>query len=646
MESQQKTIQPTQIDDVSASELQAAETAVNTLLVAVKNACLYPEDHAVCQHSISHTFTQIDNFIKDYSNLRITVNQNQFLYEEKVIHHALPDSSNLAFIFFRDGILWLEFQQGLKIEEIKELFQLINHYKNPQEEAEGDLVTALWEADFAHISYAAADINPDPDIFFDFPLFQVSNNAGHGGCQVEITSGTGMAAAAAIADQKNSGQQFQPQGEKSRITNTATRISSLAAGIPQQEAGKRIYGHGNGPQVSQSFSRPDTDQEQNTDKKRSSKSLGIAVPLLQVEPHLWTLTAEEEKTLQEMVAEEEQRARLENVFDVLASILKIQTDEADFTDILVFLQDEFREALFLRQFSAALHLLRTLRAMYSQKDPSKKWMRPLIARFFITISSPPVLGVLRQIWPEIIEQEPEEQRFVLARICQQLTPVANQTLIPLLAEKTTVQLQQILEKTVQNFATRDLASLTPLLDNQDESVILKLMEIITAIDDPKTTKMLLKLANHHDFQIRKEAIKTLLNREPNLLPKLIHCLDDSHETIRLMMLNHLGRKQHNLAEHLLLEYFTRHTFHADETSHLLNCYQALGHCGSDRCVPFLKKMLLEHSWHIFGKLAMSHREGAALALELLKTEPAAKILKQAARSLNPQIRLACHRAKE
>jgi len=57
-------------------------------------------------------------------------------------------------------------------------------------------------------------------------------------------------------------------------------------------------------------------------------------------------------------------------------------------------------------------------------------------------------------------------------------------------------------------------------------------------------------------------------------------------------------------------------------------------------------MLLEHSWHIFGNLTMGHRKGAALALELLKTEQAAKILKQAVRSLNPQIRLACHKAKE
>ena len=36
METQQQTNQPTQTDDVPASELRAAETAVNTLLMAVK----------------------------------------------------------------------------------------------------------------------------------------------------------------------------------------------------------------------------------------------------------------------------------------------------------------------------------------------------------------------------------------------------------------------------------------------------------------------------------------------------------------------------------------------------------------------------------------------------------------------------------
>jgi hypothetical protein len=642
MESQRKINQTTQTDDVSASELQTAKTAINTLLVAVKNACLYPEDHAVCQHSITHAFNQINNFIKDYNNFKVTVNQNQFLYEGKVIHHAPPDSSNLAFVFYGDGILWLEFQQGLNAEEIKELFQIVNHYKNPQEEAEGDLVTSLWEADFDHISYAAADINPDPDIFLDFPLFRVSNKVENGDYQLDIAAGTGMPASSEFDNQINTRQPFQAENGRNGGSGDKIRGPLIGSGIPRI-AGEKSHGSGTGPQVSLGSG---TDREQGTKKKPRAKSIELAVPLSQAERHLWTLTTDEEEALQQMVAEEEQSSRSGNVFDVLLNILKIQTDEADFAGILSFLQDEFKESLFQRQFPASLHLLQALRIMYAQENQYRKWIHPLIARFFITVSSPPTLQVLKQIWSDVVEHETEPQQLALARICQQLTPVANQTIIPLLAGNAQGQLPQMLEKIVQNFATRDLASLTPLLDNQDESVVLKLIEIIAAIEDQQTTKMLLKLAKHHNFQIRKEAIKTLLNREPTLLPKLIHGLDDAYDTIRLMILNHLSRERHNLAEHLLLEYLAQHKFNANEGNHLRDCYQTLGRCGSGRCIPFLKKMLLEHGWNIFGNLATSHRESAALALYLLKQEEADNVLKQAARSLNPQIRLACRKARE
>ncbi|NIA19181.1 MAG: hypothetical protein GWP07_01945 [Xanthomonadaceae bacterium] len=589
MESRQKTSQDNQPDSVPTGEVEAAKKVINTLLVAVKNACLYPEEHAVCQQSISHVFTRIMTFTSDYGDLKITVKDNCFLYEGREIYQGPEDSSNLAYMFFRDGILWLEFQQGLKAEEIKELFQLINRYKNPQEEAEGDLVTALWEADFAHISYAAADISLDSSFFLNFPQFRINYDAGQEEPQIEIAAGTGMDNSAIHANQKDHGRQTQTQPK--------------------------------------------------------SKHLNTDVPLLQVERHLWKLTAKEEAILQHMIAAEEQRAQLGTVFDVLISILKIQTDEADFVAILTFLQTEFKEALFLQQFSAILHLLQSLRSMYSQANPDKKWVCPLIARFFTAVSSPPTLEVLVQIWPELSGQNPEQQSLFI-QICRQLTPAANQTFIPLLSRKKVGQLQQQLEKIVRQLASRYFSSLTPLLDNQDELVTLKLIDIISGINDSQSTRMLLKLAKHPHSLVRKEAIKILLERETTLLPKLIYCLDDDYEAIRLMMLHHIGRERHQLPEQLLLEYFANHPFHADESNHLLACYKALGRCGSDSCIPFLKKMIWKHGWYAFGGLNKNYRKGAAMALALLKTEQADHLLAKGARSFHPQIRLSCREARE
>jgi hypothetical protein len=639
---QPQTGRPETDGGITATELQTAKTTVNALVVAVKNSCLYPADHAVCRHSISHAFEELNGFTGNYGNLKIIVHQHTFLYEEEVIYEGPADAGNLAYMSFRDGILWLEFQPGLEIDEIKRFFQLVNHYKNLQEEAEGDLVTALWEADFSHIDYGAADINPDPDIFLDFPLFQPHGTVENGEYQLEIAAGIGTIGAGESGSQENA-VPLRPADNRS---TDELKKQFMNQDMPQNNGVSRIDGTENeGPQVSLELVSNDG-QKPGKRRKRNSKSLEIAVPLPQVKHDLWHLTPEEEKRLQQMVAEEQQRSRSGNVFEVLLSILNMQTNENDFAEILSFLQDEFKEALFQRQFPAALNLLQALRAMYARKSPDKKWEPPLIVRFFKTVSSPPTLQVLTQIWPDLIAHGAEVQQRTLARICQQLTPVANQTLIPLLAANEQGPLPEMLKKIIQNFARLDLESLTSLLDSPDDAVVLKTVEVIAAVDDQQTTKMLLKLVQHQSFSIRKEAVKILLNREQNILPKLLHCLDDDHETLRLMMLNHLGRERSNLAEHLLLEYFSQHRFDADEAQHLLNCYQALGHCGSGRSIPFLKKMLLEHGWNIFRGLVATHREGAALALHLLHKKEADTVLEQAAKSLNPQLKMACRKARE
>jgi hypothetical protein len=74
---------------------------------------------------------------------------------------------SLAFLLFRDGIQWLEFETGLDPQEIQEFLKIMHKYKSLQDGAEGDFVTALWEAGFPNIHYKAADIYWDSEPLFD-----------------------------------------------------------------------------------------------------------------------------------------------------------------------------------------------------------------------------------------------------------------------------------------------------------------------------------------------------------------------------------------------------------------------------------------------------------------------------------------------
>ena len=91
---------------------------------------------------------------------------------------------------------------------------------------------------------------------------------------------------------------------------------------------------------------------------------------------------------------------------------------------------------------------------------------------------------------------------------------------------------------------------------------------------------------------------------------------------------------------MLLKYL-RENFAEMDPAHILDCYEALGRCGSNNSIPYLSMILLGQGWNRFigvGKLI--HREGAAIALALLDTWEAKDILLAASKSRFQVIRKA------
>jgi hypothetical protein len=165
-----------QDEGLSAQDIQAIKKITASLTISMKNYSLYPESHEICQNSFTNVKDQLDLFFKNHASLRFDVEANQLLYENETVLQGSPEEGNLPFLLFRDGILWLEFQSGLKLQEIKGFFKILNQYRTFQEEAEGDMVTALWDAGFPHIDYAASDV-----FFEGEPIIDISRlNVGEG----------------------------------------------------------------------------------------------------------------------------------------------------------------------------------------------------------------------------------------------------------------------------------------------------------------------------------------------------------------------------------------------------------------------------------------------------------------------------------
>jgi hypothetical protein len=155
------------------SDQDAAEVArhvISSLLLAVKMSSLYPEDHPLYKTAVTSLQDHLDTFLENYGELEFRVEKNQLLFEDEVVHKGEAKDGDLAFALFRDGITAFVFQDEWEPWEIRLFVEILRKYKSISEEAEGDIVTAMWEAELPHIQYESAEQILEADLETEYSL--------------------------------------------------------------------------------------------------------------------------------------------------------------------------------------------------------------------------------------------------------------------------------------------------------------------------------------------------------------------------------------------------------------------------------------------------------------------------------------------
>jgi hypothetical protein len=95
-------------------------------------------------------------FFQDEKELRLSVDQYQLKWRGETVYDNPEKSESLAFLLYKDGVGELIFQSTLKNDELEQFVDLIKN-----EIASGspqcDIVSRLWQAEFANITYRVFD---------------------------------------------------------------------------------------------------------------------------------------------------------------------------------------------------------------------------------------------------------------------------------------------------------------------------------------------------------------------------------------------------------------------------------------------------------------------------------------------------------
>jgi hypothetical protein len=530
-------------------EWQAAENVLTSLQLARKNYSLYPENHINCSRAMERFWLHLETFLQEHGNLRFELEKDRLVFQGEPILTEPPEDGNLPFTLFRDGIQWLEFQDGVDEKEVKEFLRILNTYRVLSDEPEGDLVTALWEAGLPHIEHHVAD-------FF---------------------------------------WEAEPEAE---------------------------------------FATPPAKEDMNSvlaeEEEQESSEFAAVVS---IDPITLELTPEEEAELQEMVRLEEKRDPTAAYLNaVLDSLLELREKE-NFDPILESLEEEFHDSLARRDYEVTLKILKSLHHVRHICESETTWAIPIIDNFLLTASSSQSLRPLQAAWSEMDTGELEKIKEILLV----LQPEAIHTLGAMLLQTPSLRLQQMLTEVILSLASRDLRPLEAMLDRPEEDLVLKLVQVVASLAGERPTQILSKMVHHSSARVRQTAVKGLLRRGPASIKELFHLIEDEDDSVRRLILHHMGQARNEASEALLLQYLEEGKIKGSDDKHIIACFRTLGRCGSPRSIPFLRQNLLGRGW-IPDLRSSAYRQGAALALQAMRMKGAQQVLEDASRSLKPGVR--------
>jgi len=137
-------------------ELTSAGDLIRTLLKAIKAFRLYESNNPMVTKQLEELTTKFKTHLDHYQSLNVQVGEYKLFFDGKPVYENTDMKESLAFLLYKDGVREIRFLKGLEDQEISDFLDVLRRNEQASR-LEDDIVTLLWERDFAHISYVATD---------------------------------------------------------------------------------------------------------------------------------------------------------------------------------------------------------------------------------------------------------------------------------------------------------------------------------------------------------------------------------------------------------------------------------------------------------------------------------------------------------
>jgi len=146
-----------------ASEPPGSTAPVAELLRLISKAArahqLYLPNNPIYRRAIDNLRAGFGPVWEEVSELKLTIGESEIRWFDTPVagEPGNKSSDNLAWLFYKDGVRELTFNKGFEEAEVVPFLGLIQRTRKGSPD-EDDLVTMLWEADFAFVHYGYVDL--------------------------------------------------------------------------------------------------------------------------------------------------------------------------------------------------------------------------------------------------------------------------------------------------------------------------------------------------------------------------------------------------------------------------------------------------------------------------------------------------------
>ncbi|HEX6536330.1 MAG TPA: HEAT repeat domain-containing protein [Gemmatimonadaceae bacterium] len=139
---------------------QLIEELLRHFARAIKTHQLYLPNNPIYQRAIENLRGAFAAIWPSIGEVVLQISESEFRWLGRSVLHEPSRADSLPWVFYKDGIRELTFMQGVEGEELVVLLDILQRVRKTSPE-EDDLLTLLWEQEFAYLRYRFIDISMD-----------------------------------------------------------------------------------------------------------------------------------------------------------------------------------------------------------------------------------------------------------------------------------------------------------------------------------------------------------------------------------------------------------------------------------------------------------------------------------------------------